>query len=150
MLDEVKINSKFVWIKKCSIVIPVVCFSPFFFNKPSVAKMIMLLLFIIYYFFCFMGPIYFLRFAIKKFKLKQKLVDILCLVSVCILYIYTILNWYEVYFNYSFDYASSLFLIPFLAFLKMTFVVMVVVFVGEGFKYVFGKFVGKKKEKEEK
>ena len=63
--------------KKFVVFVPMFALLPWFSAEPSLPRIVMTLLFVPYYFMCFMGPVYLLRYFIGVMGLSQKAVDAL-------------------------------------------------------------------------
>ena len=142
---KVKVNDLLIKIKKYGALLPALFFSPYFFYNPSISKCQLLMIVIVYYYLCFMGPVYFIKFLIEKLDLKQKYVDVFSWFSGMIMYGYTVYNWIFVFMNKSdFGFATAIFMIPFIAFLRVIQVIVIVCCFMLTFNYL-----SKKMKKEE-
>lgn len=140
---KVKIQDKILFYLKQVVFLPMILFLPIFTENPSCRKIVLLSIVIVYYFLCFMGPVYLLRFLIKKFPLNQRFVDIVSFLSFLFMYLFSVFNWGKVLVGMdgAFSFASALFLVPFLALIRSVSVILMVTFV-----YVSYLILKKKKE----
>lgn len=141
MAEKVKVKDFVRKIKKYGALLPVFFILPFFFNSPSIATVNFLMIVIVFYYACFMGPIYLLTYLISKFKLKQKFVDFLSIVSCFIMYFWTIFNWYLVFFDkWDLNFHAAIFVIPFVAFIRSSQVILLAIFLLFINNYLKSKF----------
>ena len=142
---KVKVNSFLIKVKKWIVFLPVLFILPYFLHRPTIAKVQYLSIIIVYYYVLFMGPIKFIEYFIKKLALKQKIVDALSWSCALIMFGWTFYNWIFVFMNKSdFDFASAVFLIPFIAFIACLKIIFSVV----AFVIVFNYLSNKLKKKE--
>jgi hypothetical protein len=73
----VKVNPKILMVKKFVIFVPALSLLPWFSSAPTLPRIVLTVLFIPYYFICFMGPVYLLKYFIGVMGLSQKAVDVL-------------------------------------------------------------------------
>ena len=117
---RIKLNSIISMLQKYGAMLPVLFFLPYFLFRPTIAKCQLLMILIVYYYLCFMGPVYFIKFLVSKLNIKQKWSDPLIWISGIIMYLYTIPNWIGVFMNKSdYEFATAMFLIPFIALLRI-------------------------------
>lgn len=141
MAGKVKVNDLLVKIKKYGAFLPIFFLLPYFVHSPTIAKCNFLMILIVYYYLCFMGPVYIIRFLIKKLQWKQKYVDVFSWMSGMIMYGYTVYNWIFVFMNESeFEFASAIFLIPFIAFIKCIEIITIICCLILTFNYLSNKF----------
>lgn len=140
---KVKIQDKILFYLKQAVFLPIILFLPVFIDQPSCRKIVLLSIVVVYYFLCFMGPVYLLRFLIKKFPLSQKFVDNVSFLGFLFMYIFSVFNWVKVFIGVgeSFSFTSALFLIPFLALVRVASVIVITTFI-----YVCYLILKKKKE----
>ena len=140
---QIKIQDKILFYLKQAVFLPIILFLPVFIDQPSCRKIVLLSIVVVYYFLCFMGPVYLLRFLIKKFPLSQKFVDNVSFLGFLFMYIFSVFNWVKVFIGVgeSFSFTSSLFLIPFLALVRVASVIVITTFI-----YVCYLILKKKKE----
>ncbi len=128
MATKVKVNDLVHKIKKYGALLPVFLVLPYFFQNPSISKVNFLMIVIVFYFICFMGPLYLLKFLISKVDLNQKIVDFLSVVSCFIMYIWTSFNWANLFLgNIEMEFATALFIIPFIAMIRSSQFILFVV-----------------------
>lgn len=143
---RIKINNLLSKLQKYGAMLPVLFFSPYFILNPTIAKCQLLAILIVYYYLCFMGPVYFIKFLISKLNIKQKWSDPLIWISGMVMYAYTVFNWIFVFLNKSdYVFATAIFLIPFIAFLRIIQVVTVTLTCISIFNYL-SKKLNKKEE----
>ena len=128
---KVKIQDKILFYLKQSVFLPIILFLPVFIDQPSCRKIVLLSIVVVYYFLCFMGPAYLLRFLVKKFPLNQRFVDITSFLSFLFMYIFSVFNWVKIFVGVEdyFSFASALFLIPFLALIRASSVILIMAFI---------------------
>ncbi|MBD5398588.1 hypothetical protein HDR60_03725 [bacterium] len=142
---KVKVNDGLVKFKKYGAFLPILFFLPYFIYRPTIAKCNLLMILIVYYYLCFMGPVYIIKYLIEKLDLKQKLVDILSWVCCMVMWIWNVYNWSFVFANKSdFNFSSAIFLIPFIAFIRCVEIIVIVC----SFILIFN-YLSKKIKKEE-
>ena len=124
MAESAKVGNKVLKITKYVVYLPMLLILPAFFNHFSERTLVLLSLLIEFYFVCFMGPIYLLRYLIGKFDFSQKITDIVSSVSLFCMYVFSIVDWIKVFMGHTYNYSSALFLVPFIAFLRVSFVMM--------------------------
>ena len=75
----------------------------------------------------FMTPTYLLRYFIKKLNLNQKVVNVFSVISISLMYLFTIFNWISVFISeeQEMESCAGLFMIPFLSLLKTASVISV-------------------------
>ena len=143
---RIKINNLLSKLQKYGAMLPVLFFFPFFLQNPTIAKCQLLAILIVYYYLCFMGPVYFIKFLISKLNIKQKWQDPLIWISGIIMYVYTVFNWIFVFLNKSdYEFASAIFLIPFIVFLRIIQIVTITLICVSIFNYM-SKKLNKKEE----
>lgn len=127
MAEKVKIKDKFLFLKKQAVFLPALLFLPIFVFNPSITKITLLTLLSIHYFICFMTPTYLLRYFIKKLNLNQKVVNVFSVISISLMYLFTIFSWISVFISeeQEMEFCAGLFMIPFLSLLKTASVISV-------------------------
>lgn len=142
---KVKVNMLLIKLKKYGALFPVLFILPYFAYNPSIAKIHFLMIMIVYYYVLFMGPVKFIEFLIPKLDLKQKVVDVLSWSCGLIMYCWTFYNWIFVFMKKSdYDFASAIFIIPFIAFLRCVQVILFTIICVYCYNYLSTKL--KKKE----
>ena len=146
MSEKVKVEDKILYLLKQVVYIPSLLLLPIFIMNPSCSICLLLCLLIVYYFLCFMGPIYILRYFIQKLNLNQKIVNIFSKFILISMYIFSLLNFGKLLFlKDTFEsFPTYIFLIPFFAFLRCVQIMIIAVFGISIFNYLSNK--SKKKE----
>ncbi|MGN0929820.1 MAG: hypothetical protein ACI4N3_04225 [Alphaproteobacteria bacterium] len=138
---KVKVNNWLIKMKKYGAFLPIFFLLPYFVYEPTIAKCNFLMILIVYYYLCFMGPIYIINYLIKKLDLKQKWVDVLSWICCMVMWLWNVYNWIFVFLDKSdFTFSSAIFLIPFIAFIRCVEIIAIVCSFVEMFNYLSKKF----------
>ena len=107
-----KVNAKILMAKKHAVFAPMVILAPWFFTAPSLPRIVLIMLLIPYYFLCFMGPVYLMRYFIQVMGVGQKAVDLLFGFGLVLEYSLFVHGFFEVFAYGSMSAESALFLVP--------------------------------------
>ncbi len=143
---KVELKNIVVLLKKYAVFLPIVFFLPIFIMQPVEKNILLVTTLVIYYFFCFMTPVYLIKHLITKVEINQVLVDFVSFSSVLLMYGFSIFYWVQFYFL-EVEHKKVLvvaFIAPFWALL---YVLMLIILLG-GLGFVY-KFIKKNDEADE-
>jgi hypothetical protein len=125
------LNPKILMLEKCLGLIPVVAVMPWFLEAPSLARLVSTCIVSVYYFFCFFGITYLLRYLADTLKLNGKTLNALVLASTAFMYAYSAYYLFRLLDGRDGDVhiESQLFIFPFVVLVRtmlLTFVLVCV------------------------
>ncbi|MDR2099038.1 MAG: hypothetical protein LBO78_03365 [Rickettsiales bacterium] len=129
-----KINPKILKAKKYLGAVPLFASMPWFLSRPSIANLVTALVISVYYFFCFFGITYIIRYLSDTLKLNQKTLDAVAIGALAFMCTYA--AYYIVRMSGgTFHVESQLFIFPFAVFVRTIFATFVMLAILRLVKY---------------
>ena len=134
---KVKVLDKIKFIKKQIVFLPILLFAPIYLFHPSEKLLVTLFMVIVWHFLCFMSPIYMVNYLIEKMEFNQKFTNFITFLSAIFMWLFTIFDWMSllVFGKLKLEFSAGLFLIPFLAFVKVGFGILSLTFLYKIYKF---------------
>ncbi len=134
---KVKIKDKVRFIKKQIVFLPIALIAPIYFFHPSEKMLVTLFTIIVWHFLCFMSPVYMVKYLIEKVDFNQKFTDFVTFLSAIFMWVFVIYDWVNLFFfeGISEKFHAGLFVIPFIAFVKVGFGILSLTFLYKIYKF---------------
>ena len=134
---KVKIKDKVRFIKKQIVFLPIALFAPIYLFHPSEKMLVTLSTIIVWHFLCFMSPVYMVKYLIEKVDFNQKFTDFVTFLSAIFMWMFVIYDWVILFFfeGLSGKFHAGLFIIPFIAFVKVGLGILSLTFLYKIYKF---------------
>ena len=106
-------------------------------NRSSEKMLVTLFTIIVWHFLCFMSPVYMVKYLIEKVDFNQKFTDFVTFLSAIFMWVFVIYDWVNLFFfeGISEKFHAGLFVIPFIAFVKVGLGILFLTFLYKIYKF---------------